>query len=333
MNRLPELALELVHRNVAVIAVAGSTPAVLAAKSATTTIPIVFSIAQDPVKLGIVSSLNRPEGNATGVNFFVAELGAKRLGLLRELLPGAMRVAVLVNPTDVSSQITTKDTQEAARALGLQLSVLSASTGQEIEEAFATIGRERPDALFVGPDIFFNSRKVQLAILAARYGIPTAFVVRDYVEAGGLMSYGTNINDAYRQVGVYTGRILKGEKPKDLPILQPSKFELVINLRTARALGVQVPYILLIAEDLSIVMSASPFRVRRKRAPVPIRIVTAPSRRQYQRPCPCHATIITTPIAVSISSSAIASMLGPHRHGATCHYVALASSIASENLA
>jgi putative ABC transport system substrate-binding protein len=250
INRLPELALDLLHRQVAVVAVAGSAPAILAAKSVMTTIPIVFSIAEDPVKLGIVSSLNRPGGNATGVNFFVAELGAKRLGLLHELLPGATRVAVLVNPSDSSaSQITTKDTQEAAGALGLQLRVLNAATGLEIDEAFATMGRERPDALFVGPDIFFNSRKVQLAILAARYGIPTAFVVRDYVEAGGLMSYGTNINDAYRQVGVYTGRILKGEKPADLPVLQPNKVDLVINLRTARALGVQVPPNLLARAD------------------------------------------------------------------------------------
>jgi putative tryptophan/tyrosine transport system substrate-binding protein len=248
-DRLPELALDLVHRQVAVIAVAGSTPAILAAKSATTTIPIVFSIAQDPVKLGIVSSLNRPDGNATGINFFVAELGAKRLGLLRELLPAATRVVLLINPTDISSEITTKDAQEAAGAMGLQLRVVNAATGQEIDEAFATMGLDRPDALFVGPDIFFNSRKVQLAILAARYGIPAVFVVRDYVEAGGLMSYGTNINDAYRQVGVYTGRILKGEKPSDLPVLQPSKFELVINLRTARALGVQVPPNLLARAD------------------------------------------------------------------------------------
>ena len=250
INRLPELALDLLHRQVAVVAVAGSTPAILAAKSVITTIPIVFSIAEDPVKLGIVSSLNRPGGNATGVNFFVAELGAKRLGLLHELLPRATRVAVLVNPSDSSAaQITTKDTQEAAGALGLQLRVLNAATGLEIDEAFAAMGRERPDALFVGPDIFFNSRKVQLAILAARYGIPTAFVVRDYVEAGGLMSYGTNINDAYRQVGVYTGRILKGEKPEDLPVLQPNKVDLVINLRTARALGVQVPPNLLARAD------------------------------------------------------------------------------------
>jgi putative ABC transport system substrate-binding protein len=248
-NRLPELALDLVHRQVAVIAVAGSAPAILAAKSASTTIPIVFSIAEDPVKLGIVSSLNRPGGNATGINFFVAELGAKRLGLLRELLPAATRVALLINPTDISSEITTRDAQEPARAMGLQLLVLNAATGQEIDAAFATMGRERPDALFVGADIFFNSRRVQLAILAARYGIPAAFAVRDYVEAGGLMSYGTNINDAYRQVGVYTGRILKGEKPEDLPVLQPSKFELVINLRTARALGIQVPPNLLARAD------------------------------------------------------------------------------------
>jgi putative ABC transport system substrate-binding protein len=223
-DRLPELALELVRRQVAVIAVAGNAPAILAAKSATATIPIVFSVPGDPVKLGLVASLSRPGGNATGINFFVGELGAKRVGLLHELLPGATRLAVLVNPSDKTTmEVTARDVQEAARTMGLQVHVVTAATGLGIDEAFAALGRERPDALFVGPDIFFNSRRVQIAILAARYGIPSAFAVRDYVEAGGLMSYGTNINDAYRQVGVYTGRILKGEKPADLPVLQATR--------------------------------------------------------------------------------------------------------------
>jgi putative ABC transport system substrate-binding protein len=248
-DRLPDLALELVRRQVAVIVVAGSAPAILAAKSATTTIPIVFSVPGDPVALGLVASLSRPGGNATGINFFVGELGAKRLGLLHELLPRAARVAVLVNSSENTTIFTTRDVQEAARTMALQVSVINAATGREIDEAFARMGRERPDALFVGPDIFFNSRRVQIAILAARYGIPSAFAVRDYVEAGGLMSYGTNINDAYRQVGVYTGRILKGDKPADLPVLQATKFELVINLRTARALSIEVPPSLLARAD------------------------------------------------------------------------------------
>ena len=248
-DRLPDLALELVRRQVAVIVVAGSAPAILAAKSATTTIPIVFSVPGDPVALGLVASLSRPGGNATGINFFVGELGAKRLGLLHELLPRAARVAVLVNSSENTTIFTTRDVQEAARTMALQVSVINAATGREIDEAFARMGRERPDALFVGPDIFFNSRRVQIAILAARYGIPSAFAVRDYVEAGGLMSYGTNINDAYRPVGVYTGRILKGDKPADLPVLQATKFELVINLRTARALSIEVPPSLLARAD------------------------------------------------------------------------------------
>ena len=248
-DRLPDLALELVRRQVAVIVVAGSVPAIRAAKSATTTIPIVFSVPGDPVELGLVSSLSRPGGNATGINFFVGELGAKRLGLLHELLPRAARVAVLVNSSENTTIFTTRDVQEAARTMALQVSVINAASGREIDEAFARMGRERPDALFVGPDLFLNSRRVQIAILAARYGIPSTFAVRDYVEAGGLMSYGTNVNDAYRQVGVYTGRILKGEKPADLPVVQATKFELVINLRTARAFSIEVPPSLLARAD------------------------------------------------------------------------------------
>jgi putative tryptophan/tyrosine transport system substrate-binding protein len=248
-DRLPDLALELVRRQVAVIVVAGSVPAIRAAKSATTTIPIVFSVPGDPVELGLVSSLSRPGGNATGINFFVGELGAKRLGLLHELLPRAAHVAVLVNPSENTTIFTTRDVEEAARTMALQVSVINAASGREIDEAFARMGRERPDALFVGPDLFLNSRRVQIAILAARYGIPSTFAVRDYVEAGGLMSYGTNVNDAYRHVGVYTGRILKGEKPADLPVVQATKFELVINLRTARAFSIEVPPSLLARAD------------------------------------------------------------------------------------
>jgi putative ABC transport system substrate-binding protein len=248
-DRFPELVAELIRRNVAVI-VTGFTPAVLAAKAATTTIPIVFSTAADPVKIGLVASLNRPGGNLTGISFFSAELAGKRLGLLRELVPRAARVGVLVNPTDATrAESTVSDVEAAARAIGLQIQVLNASSGEEIDAAFATLVRERCDALFVAPDGFFNNRRVQLAILAARHAIPVTYAVRDYVEAGGLMSYGTSIAAAYRQAGVYVGRILKGAKPADLPVLQPTKFELVINLRTAKAIGLTVPQTLLVAAD------------------------------------------------------------------------------------
>jgi putative tryptophan/tyrosine transport system substrate-binding protein len=249
-DRFLELSADLVRHQVAVIAAPGSLPAAIAAKSATATIPIVFAVSDDPVKHGLVASLGRPGGNATGINFFTAELAAKRLGLLRELLPGAARVAILINPADtITGRSTGQEVEAAARVMGLQTLVVSAATSQEIDEAFATLGRERADALFVGPDTFFNSRRVQLAILAARYAIPATFAVRDYVEAGGLMSYGTNVNDAYRQVGVYTGRILKGAKPADLPVLQSTTFELAINLQTAKTLGVDVPPSLLARAD------------------------------------------------------------------------------------
>ena len=214
----------------------------LAAKAATTTIPIVFVVAEDPVKLGLVASLARPGGNLTGINFLSGEVVAKRLELLRELVPAATRVAVLVNPTNAAdTETTVRDVAAAALTIGFQIQVLNASTSREIEAAFASIGRERPDALFVGPDPFFDSRRVQLAVLAARHAVPATYAGRDYAEAGGLMSYGANVTDAYRQVGVYTGRILKGEKPADLPVVQATKFELVINLPTARALGLTVP--------------------------------------------------------------------------------------------
>jgi putative tryptophan/tyrosine transport system substrate-binding protein len=249
-DRFPELAADLVRHQVAVIASPGSAPAAMAAKSATSTIPIVFAVADDPVKLGLVASLSRPGGNATGINFFTAELAAKRLGLLRELPPAATRVGVLVNSANpIDAETTAREVDAAARAIGLKIRVLDAATSQQIDEAFATLGRERADALFVGPDAYFNARRVHLAILAARHGIPTTFAVRDYVEAGGLMSYGTNINDAYRQVGVYAGRILKGAKPADLPVLQSTTFALVINLQTAKTLGVDVPPSLLARAD------------------------------------------------------------------------------------
>jgi putative ABC transport system substrate-binding protein len=246
-DRLPALAAELVRRRVAVIV--GNTPSAFAAKAATTTIPIVFIVAEDPVRLGLVASLARPGGNLTGVNFFSGELTAKRLELLRELVPAATRVAVLVNPAGPDAETTLKDVEPAARAIGLQVPVLNASTSSEINAAFATFVRERPDALFVGGDPFFSSRRVQLVHLATLHKVPAIFSNRDYVEAGGLMSYGSNIADAWRQLGTYAGRILKGAKPADLPVVQASKFELVINVESARMLGLTVPDKLLAAAD------------------------------------------------------------------------------------
>src|SRR5262245_2707320 len=249
-NRLPALAAPVVQRAVAVIAVTGGTPSALAAKAATTTIPIVFAVADDPVQLGLVANLARPGGNATGINFFVGELVAKRLELLRELVPAATRVAVLANPANApNTEITLRDVGPAARAMGLQMQFLNASTSREIDSAFASFMRERPDGLFVGNDAFFTSRRVQFATLAARDRIPAAYSNRDYAEAGGLMAYGTKIADAYRQVGTYAGRILKGSKPADLPVLQSTKFELVINAQTARLLGLTVPDKLLARAD------------------------------------------------------------------------------------
>ena len=253
MDHLPELAVELVRRRVAVIATAGGNVTPLVAKRATGTIPIVFGVSDDPVKLGLVVSLARPGGNATGVNFFIAELVHKRLALLHELLPGASRITVLVNPANaVNAESVERDTQTGARALGLQVEIVRASTIDELQTTFETLARERPDALFVGNDPFFYARRVQLATLAARHGLPASFAERDFVTTGGLMSYGANVNDSFRQIGVYTGRLLKGEKPSDLPVVQPTRFELVINLSTAKALGVNIPPMLLARADEAI---------------------------------------------------------------------------------
>jgi putative tryptophan/tyrosine transport system substrate-binding protein len=249
-DRLPKLAADLAGRRVAVIAATGGAAPALAARSATTTIPIVFLAAEDPVRLGLVASLARPGGNLTGINIFNAELTTKRLEFLRELVPAATRVAVLVNPADASNtEATLRDVETAARAMGLQIRVLNASSIREIDAAFASFVRDRPDALFVGADPFFNSRRMQLAILAARHAVPATLANRDLAEAGGLMSYGSNIRDAFRQVGVYVGRILKGAKPADMPVIQASKFELVINAQAARMLGLTVPDKLLATAD------------------------------------------------------------------------------------
>jgi len=246
-NRLPELASDLIRRRVSVIVTSPSAPAALAVKAATMTIPIVFSVGEDPVKLGLVASLSRPDGNATGNNFFVVELTAKRLGLLRELLPKAARIGLLVNPGNVGNTARVlKDAEATAPAIGLQIQVLNANNSDEIDAAFATLVSDRADALLLGPDAFFNSRR---AILAARHMVPAVYTVRDYVEAGGLMSYGTDLTNSVRQQGVYAGRILRGTKPADLPVVQSTKFELVINLRTAKALGLEVPPALLARAD------------------------------------------------------------------------------------
>jgi putative ABC transport system substrate-binding protein len=214
------------------------------------TIPIVFAIADDPVRLGLVASLARPGGNLTGINFYLGELVGKRLELLRELVPTARRVAVLVNPASATvTETTLREVQLAARAMGLEVQILNASTNREIDTAFEMLARQRSDALFVGSDAYFNSRRGQLAILAARHVVPATFAQRNYAEAGGLMSYGTNINETLRQVGLYVGRILKGEKPADLPVVQSTKFELVINMATARALALEVPPMLLARAD------------------------------------------------------------------------------------
>jgi putative tryptophan/tyrosine transport system substrate-binding protein len=241
-NRLPALAADLIHRRVALIATPGSVPAALAAKAATATIPIVFTVAEDPVQLGLVASLARPGGNATGINYFSREVVAKRLRLLHDLLPKAARIAVLLNPANAgSAEATLRGVQEAAPAIGLQIQILNARTIGEIDAVFAGFARERPDALFLAGDGFFTDRRVQFATLTARDRIPASGATSDFVKAGGLMSYGTDLTETYRQTGVYTGRILKGEQPTELPVLQSTKFEFVLNLQTARALDIEVP--------------------------------------------------------------------------------------------
>jgi putative ABC transport system substrate-binding protein len=247
-DRLPALAADLVRRQVAVIATSGDEVA-LAAKAATKSIPIAFIVSQDPVKLDLVASFARPGGNITGINFVASELTAKRLELLRELVPEAARVAVLINPANASGETSLKDAYAAARNMGLQLQIVRASSRQEIDAAFAGLARERPDALFVSTETLFTSRRVQLVTLATRHAIPTAFPNRESAEIGGLMSYGANIPDVWRQSGVHVGRILRGTKPADMPVVQANKFELVINHQTARVLGLTVPQSLLVAAD------------------------------------------------------------------------------------
>ena len=247
-DRLPDLAADLVRRQVTVIA-AHDTPSSIVAKAATTTIPIVFASGGDPVKLGLVASLNRPGGNVTGVTFFSSELGAKLLGLLHELQPGAVRVGVLVDPNFAVTQPFVSGVQAAALSIGKQIEVLEAPTGRDIDTAFARLAQKPIDALLVGPGPLLDNRRVQLATLAAYHRVPAIYPLREFAEAGGLMSYGTSITDAYRQAGVYTGRILKGEKPADLPVMQSIKFEFVINLNTARAFGLSFPPGLLAIAD------------------------------------------------------------------------------------
>ena len=248
-DRLPALAADLVRRRVAVIAASGG-PAAESAAKATTSIPIVFTVAEDPVRMGLVASLARPGGNLTGVNFFSAELAAKRLALLRELVPAAAAIAVLLNPAEVAiAAANLRDVETAARAMALEIKVFNARTSGEIDATFAAIARERPDAVFISSGPLFTSRRVQLAHLATHHRIPAIHGSRFYPEVGGLISYGASVPDAHRQAGVYVGRILKGAKPPDLPVVQSSKFELVINLSTARMLGLSVPPTLLARAD------------------------------------------------------------------------------------
>jgi putative ABC transport system substrate-binding protein len=249
-DQLSALMADIVRRGVAVIAAPGSIPAARAAKAATATIPIVFAVTEDPVQLGLVASLARPGGNATGMNFLNTEVATKRLSLLHDMVPKATRIAVLVNPANPTiGESTQRDITEAARAFRLQTRTLKAVTSREIDAAFATLGQEPADALFVANDGFFNSRRVQFAILATRYAIPAAYSNRNFAEAGGLMSYGTDTADTFRQAGLYAGRILKGTKPADLPVIQSSKFELTINMAAARAIGLTVPGDLLSIAD------------------------------------------------------------------------------------
>ena len=248
VDRLPALAADLVHLRVAVIVSAGRV-ATLAAKAATTTIPIVFGFGADPVETGLVASLNRPGGNLTGFNAFAGELGAKALALLHELMPSIATIGFLENPNNPVSELRTRDVLAAAAAIGLNVQILKAGTDREIDAAFVSLVQARTGALLVGNDAFFNSRIDQLVALAARHAIPTMYTFREFVVAGGLIGYGTSLIEAYRQVGLYTGRILKGEKPADLPVIQATKLELVINLKTTKALGLQIPDKLLALAD------------------------------------------------------------------------------------
>ena len=248
-DRLPALAADLVRRKVSVIVAVGGDPAAQTAKTATATIPIVFVTGADPLKAGLVASFNRPNGNLTGVHVFLVGLGAKRLGLLHDLVPKATLIAVLANPDLTPARSELRDVQEAAGSLGLKVHVLRAGSEPEIDNAFATMMRERADAVLVAADPFFTSRRDQIVALAARHAIPAIYELREYAVAGGLMSYGTSLIDGYRQVGVYTGKILRGAKPADLPIVQLTKFELVINLKTAKSLGLTIPQTLLVAAD------------------------------------------------------------------------------------
>jgi putative tryptophan/tyrosine transport system substrate-binding protein len=248
-DRLPELAADLVRRQVAVIVASGGAPAALAAKAATTTIPIVFQMGDDPVKFGLVASLNRPAGNITGESAQNAELGPKRLELLQKVVPAATILALLVNPTNPNAETLSRDLHAAAGNLGLQLQVLHASSEREIDTVFATLPQPQAGGLMIGHDAFFNSQNERLAALALRHAMPTIYQFREFAAAGGLMGYGTDLSEGFREVGLYTGRILKGERPADLPVLQPTKFELFINLKTAKALGLTVPETLLATAD------------------------------------------------------------------------------------
>ena len=248
-DRLPSLASDLVRRNVSVIATPGSTPAALAAKAATATIPIVFASGADPVAIGLVGSLNHPGGNVTGIGFETTEITGKEFELLHQLLPDAVRVTALINPTSGFSQAVVKNMQMSAAALGLQLEVLNASTDSEIENAFANMAQRSSTPLIVGPDPFYTSRRARIVPLAARYAIPTMYVLREFAEAGGLISYGPDLTNAYREAGTYSGRILKGEKPAEMPVVLPTKFDMVINIKTAKSLGIALPDKLLALAD------------------------------------------------------------------------------------
>jgi len=248
-NRLPALAAELVSHQVTVITATGGEPSALAAKAATATIPIIFTVGGDPVAAGLVASLNRPGGNLTGMTIMALQMGPKRLELLRQLLPNATAMTMLINPAFPTTSAEARELQDAARSLGLQINVQNASTESQIDTAFTTIVQQRASALIVATDPFLLGQRDQLVRLAARHAIPTMYFLREFVEAGGLMSYGPNIANEYRQAGVYTGRVLKGEKPADLPVMQPTKFDLVINLKTTKALGLTMPQNLLVAAD------------------------------------------------------------------------------------